>query len=271
MSGIGDVIRDVVDPFDFLGSDSAERATETQLALGGTALEETRRQFDMGQSRLEPFFQEAVPAIQLQAALSGAQGPEAQAQAFANFQEDPGTQFLRDEGTRLINAEAGATGGLGGGQRLRELTKFSQGLALQDLSNRFNRLGAVSGAGQTAATNQVQLGQRFSSDVGGILGNQANIVAGGQQAQQQGTNNLIQTGLTAGAIFSDARLKTNIEKVGELDSGLPWYVWDWTDEALGFVDKQPAEGVIAQEVAKVFPLAVSERNGFLTVDYGGIH
>jgi len=86
-----------------------------------------------------------------QQALSGALGPEAQAEAFANFQEDPGTQFLREQGLRLIESGAGVTGGLGGGDRLRELTKFSQGLALQNLGSRFNQLGAVTGTGLTAA------------------------------------------------------------------------------------------------------------------------
>jgi hypothetical protein len=90
-------------------------------------------------------------SFQIQQALSGALGPEAQGLAFEQFQESPGVEFLRNQGLRLIESGAGATGGLGGGDRLRALTEFSQGLALQDLSNQFNRLGAVTGTGLTAA------------------------------------------------------------------------------------------------------------------------
>lgn len=111
----------------------------------------TRELFAETKEQLLPFIEGGQPAFEKQQALSGALGPEAQAAAFSAFQEDPGTEFLREQGLRLIDTGAGATGGLGGGERLRELTKFSQGLALQDLSNRFNRLGAVTGTGLTAA------------------------------------------------------------------------------------------------------------------------
>lgn len=272
MSGLGDILGKITDPGDFLGVRSGREATAAQVGTAREALSETERQFDIGQERLEPFFQEAVPAFQRQAALSGARGSEEQAQAFQQFQESPGTQFLREQGLRLIDTGAAATGGLGGGQRLRELTKFSQGLAEQDLSNQFNRLGIVSGRGQTAATQQAGLGQQFSQDVGSILGQQASIIGAGQQAQAQTTSNLIGSaaGLAA-SFFSDSRLKKNIEKVGNLASGLAWYLWEWTDEASDLVGDQPAHGVMAQEVQIIFPEAVALKDGFLAVNYSRIY
>ena len=272
MSSISGFLGKLTGSGDFFGARSGAEATAKQLQSSREALEETRRQFDIGQERLEPFFAEAVPALGLQAAFSGARGPEAQREAFADFQEDPGTEFLRGEGLRLINSGAGATGGLGGGERLRELTRFSQGLALQDVGRRFSQLGVISGAGQTAATESARLGERFGQNVSGIFGQQANIIGAGQQAQQQSKSNLIGTaaGLAA-AFFSDIRLKENIRKVGELDSGLGLYTWDWTDEALEFVGDQVAEGVLANEVMTVFPDAVTDVGGFLTVDYRRIH
>jgi hypothetical protein len=67
--------------------------------------------------------------------------------------------------------------------------------------------------------------------------------------------------------FSDARLKDNRKRIGRLGD-LGWYEWDWNDEAKAVgADKQPPYGVIAQEVAKVMPHAVSERDGYLAVDY----
>jgi len=94
---------------------------------------------------------------------------------------------------RLIESGAGATGGLGGGDRLRELTKFSQGLALQDLSTRFGRLGDVARTGLTAVGNVGNLraglgAQQVGSITGagaakgrGITGSAAGFRAGLQQ------------------------------------------------------------------------------------------
>jgi len=106
--------------------------------------------------------------------LAGALGPEEQAQAFAAFQEDPGTGFLREQGLRLVETGAAATGGTGGGERLRELTRFGQGLALQDLSNRFNRLGATARGEEAVIARQ----QAAAGTLGGLRAG-----AGAQQSQ----------------------------------------------------------------------------------------
>lgn len=135
----------------------------------------TRELFGETKEQLLPFIQGGTPAFEQQQALSGALGPEAQAEAFANFQEDPGTAFLKEQGLRLIESGAGATGGLGGGDRLRELTKFSQGLALQNLGSRFNQLGAVTGTGLTAA-----------QALGGVSGGAASGISQALQAAGAG-------------------------------------------------------------------------------------
>ena len=66
----------------------------------------------------------------------------------------------------------------------------------------------------------------------------------------------------AGA-FSDKRLKTDIEKVGK-KNGFNLYSFRFKGHATKFV------GVMAQEVEKIMPEAVGERDGFLTVDYDKI-
>lgn len=142
---------------------------------GREAAQVTRELFGETKEQLLPFIEGGQPAFQQQQALSGALGQEAQAEAFANFQEDPGTQFLREQGLRLIESGAGAGGGLGGGDRLRELTKFSQGLALQNLGSRFNQLGAVTGTGLTAA-----------QALGGVSGGAASGISQALQAAGAG-------------------------------------------------------------------------------------
>jgi hypothetical protein len=68
-----------------------------------------------------------------------------------------------------------------------------------------------------------------------------------------------------GAIFSDINLKENIKKVGALDNGLNLYSYNYKD---GYdLPKGKQVGVMAQEVEKVIPEAVTEIGGFKAVNY----
>lgn len=174
---------------------AAKEAARAQVGAAERGEALTERRFEAVRGGLQPFISGGLPAFEQQQALSGALGPEAQAAAFQAFQEDPGTQFLREQGLRLIGTGAATTGGLGGGERLRELTRFSQGLALQDLGARFNRLGAVSGAGLQAAQalggvsgQATALQTGFSGQAGAA---QALGILGSQQATSQGIQQLV--------------------------------------------------------------------------------
>jgi len=70
-----------------------------------------------------------------------------------------------------------------------------------------------------------------------------------------------------GTSYSDKRLKTNIV-VLEIKNKLSWCKWTWNNAAnkLGLFGE--SAGYIANEVAEVFPNAVSIKNGFLAIDYG---
>jgi len=72
--------------------------------------------------------------------------------------------------------------------------------------------------------------------------------------------------------FSDIRLKENIEHYDTVD-GVNYYTWDWNDKgkALG-ADQHPSIGVLAQEVLKTHPHAVTQgEDGYLKVNYGMIN
>jgi hypothetical protein len=110
------------------------------------------------------------------------------------FQATPGYQFNLDEGARAINAQMAARGMLDSTARGRALSRFSQGLAAQEYNNYLNRLGALSGVGQTAATNlgmagqgAAQAGGQFLAQAGGAQG--AGTV-GAFNALNQGVENL---------------------------------------------------------------------------------
>lgn len=72
--------------------------------------------------------------------------------------------------------------------------------------------------------------------------------------------------------WSDTRLKENIEHYDTVD-GVNYYTWDWNDKGkeLG-ADQHPSIGVLAQEVLKTHPHAVTQgEDGYLRVNYGMIN
>jgi len=71
-------------------------------------------------------------------------------------------------------------------------------------------------------------------------------------------------GALGSRILSDARLKTDIRRVGALDNGVGVYAYRYLGGETVHV------GVLAQELAQVRPDAVHDMGGFLAVDYGAL-
>ena len=90
--------------------------------------------------------------------------------------------------------------------------------------------------------------------------------------QKTGLGDILGTGAQLYAtklMFSDKTLKDNIKPIGKSENGHNLYTWDWNDKAkkLGITD--PTTGVIAQEVMKYMPEAVTKNaNGYYMVNYG---
>lgn len=141
-------------------------------------------QFNSATRGLTPFIQPGQQAQGLQGAFSGAMGPEAQAQAFAQYRDSPGQAYLRERGERAVTRNASALGGLGGGRVMQELQRQGIGLAEQAYGEDFNRLGQVAGQGLQAAGMAGQL----RGQAGQTLGNM------GLQGGLQASNMFQQTG-----------------------------------------------------------------------------
>ena len=90
-----------------------------------------------------------------------------------------------------------------------------------------------------------------------------------------GGNSFIDGLFTLGAAYitagSDKRMKTNIQYYDTI-RGNKYYTWEWNAKAkeIGW-DRYPTFGVIAQQVQKKYPHAVSTgKDGYLMVNYGEI-
>lgn len=85
-----------------------------------------------------------------------------------------------------------------------------------------------------------------------------------KQSELGGIGSLLGGAASIAGLFSDERLKSDIETVGYDESGRRWTTWryNWEDPRIRHF------GVIAQEVAKAEPDAVSvHESGYLVVDY----
>ena len=141
------------------------------IGLGATdAASVIGKQYFQNQGMFDPYRVGGESALQKQLALSGALGKEA---FDAAYQASPQMQFLQDRGERAVARNAAAIGGLGGGNVQRELAKFSQGLASQDLQNQIGNLQALSGTGMDASQQAATLGTRGAESMADIYGQRA--------------------------------------------------------------------------------------------------
>lgn len=181
--------------------------------------------------------------------------------------------FEGGESSRYMRNLADINEGLAGlrsGVRLQGLTQQS-GL-MQQLGGSYERYGkayqsitesmASADLGQPEVKGGLGLDQLFGigQSVGGLFGGGAGV---SPQMAAAGGSAAISGATAAMSLFSDRRLKRNIKRVGRV-RGHNWYTWDWRDGS------GSSEGVIAQEIAETRPDLVFERDGFLTVNYGGL-
>lgn len=124
---------------------------------------------------------------QMESALGKIQQPASssmtQQQAFDAFRNAPGYQFGLDQGMKAVQASAAARGGLNSGATLKALQRYGNDYAdQQGFAPYMNRLSALYGGAQTAASNIGQAGQNYASAFGQNMNNAS-------QARQQSTYN----------------------------------------------------------------------------------
>lgn len=121
---------------------------------GGTSaalsqLAETRA---AGLGQLEPYTSAGSSAIQREAALSGALGPEAQQAAINSFIESPGQAYLRQQQEKALLRNQAAIGGLGGGNVRSALQEQAMNIAATQQQQYLENLRSLASRGQQAAT-----------------------------------------------------------------------------------------------------------------------
>lgn len=186
----------------------------------------------------------------------------------ADFQQDPGYQFRMQEGSKALEGSAAARGSLHSGATLKALTKYGQDFASNEFNNaynrfnadrdrRFNRLASLAGAGQTANSQVAQGGMNYANQAGANMVGIGNAEAANHIGRANRMNqwmdrseDMMMKG--AGMMFSDARLKTDIEEVDpkdlrELKAAIKPYLFRYKNDAHG---EGEWLGIMAQDIEK---------------------
>jgi hypothetical protein len=201
----------------------------------------------------------------------------------------PNYRFGLDQGMGQFNAQANAAGGLIGGNAIQGAQQFAQGYAQNSLADAFNQyqanrsnvvsnVNAMTNIGQQANATTATAASGATTNASNMLSSIGNAQAAGTMGQANAyagalnniSNYAMLYGMRSGQPGSDIRMKQNIEAIGLLPNGLTVYSWDYKPE---FKDDEYCGhgkfvGVMAQEVEKVIPDAVTTRaDGFKMVDY----
>ena len=285
---------------------SAKQAAKEQTKSAREGIEEQRRQFDAAQqvfspyvgagtqaiAGLQPYAQAGVGSLQQQQALLGLLGPEAQQQAIAQIEQGGGFQAQVRQGEEALLQRASATGGLRGGNIQAALAQFRPQMLQQAIEDQYGRLGGLTALGQTTTQNIAQLGQasaagqsaaglQTGADIAGLLGIQGAARAGSRLQQGAAASNVLNIpaqfiGMQYGSgvknpnfdslmkAFSDQRLKKNVARLGTRSDGLGVYEFEYIWGGGRQI------GLMAQEVAILYPDAIGESGGYMTVDYGRV-
>jgi hypothetical protein len=172
-----------------------------------------------------------------------------------------GRKGLLGYGANILSGVRGAGLTTGAGRRAFDLSTAQLGLGAEQFEKEFGfgqeKFGKTLDWEKERFARQLEL-ERETAEAG-LWGD---IISGGMSA----------LGSAAGisAMASDKRLKENIVKIGKY-KGFNLYRWDWKNSAKKAIKSFPTIGVMAQEVKKIIPEAVFERNGYLMVDYNMIY
>ena len=194
---------------------------------------------------------QGVGAQNVLAGALGVPGSDASAAqaGFQQFQDASGFDNVLDRAMRGVVGGQAAGGLLRSGSTGNALLTRSNELQQQSYGNYLQNLAGLSSLGLNAGGLVANAGQTSQSTGGrpSTAGSIASTVGG------------------IASIFSDRRMKTDIEKLEEMPDGLGVYRFRY----LGQSEKNI--GVMADEVAKLRPHALGPKvAGFATVNYGAL-
>lgn len=193
----------------FMQSDAANKAAQTQDALGNRALNLQAKTIEQARNDSMPWMLAGQGALQqylgeMGLSKTGADGKPFQSQ----FTATPGYDFAVKEGEKGAVQNMAALGMKGSGAALKALTKFRQGLATGEYNNYMTRLSNVATGGQQQTNDNNATAMQGAGMQSATLGDIGNSRASGYTGQANAWSGAMQgIGNTAG--YALGRLNNN--------------------------------------------------------------
>lgn len=184
ISGIGSLASGL------FGASASRHAANQQAAMEQQAIDLQRQQFQQTQQNLAPFMGAGTNAVNSLQTLLGL-GPQGMGGAGAALASTPGYQFQLGQGLQALQA-ANSARGVGGGNAMKALMQYGQGLASGTYQNQVGNLANLAGLGESAAANTGSFGAGSANAISQLLGGIGNANAAGTI----GSANAIGGGLT---------------------------------------------------------------------------
>ncbi|QNQ62518.1 tail fiber domain-containing protein [Brucella sp. 6810] len=225
-------IRDLLNtPFEFNNQDAANWA------------------YDLGSQRLDPRFAQDEEKLRTTLKNKGIQeGSEAW-----NTEMSRMTQAKNDAYNQLMLTGRGQAFSEALAQRNQPLNEIIGLMSGSQIQNPAQMSGATPQTGVANTDYTGLVNQKYQSELNSYQSKMGGLFGLGSAAM----------GILP---FSDRRLKRDIERIGTLANGLPWYRFNykWDDK-----DAAPREGLMSDDVRHVIPDAVviDPASGFDTVNY----
>lgn len=268
---MGFSLGDLVDPFDIFGgddaADAAKEAANIQARSSEAGIAESRRQYDELVKRMQPFFDRgvnALPGVDQATSVGGLDSRLAEIFGSNTF------GALQDQRMRAVQNQMNQSGMRRSDAGLNAVASVPTDLGLMIEQMLYGRQMDAVSSGQNAAAGIGSAGMQTGANISSMLAQQGNAraqgVIGAQQAQSAAMTNMINTGLTVGALmFSDPRLKTNITKIGQIKE-LGLYTWEWAENVPVWAQRMRL-GFLTTEVRENYPHHVGTVHGFDAVNY----
>lgn len=239
---------------------AADEALREQRRAGNRSIALQREQFDQAREDLNPYREIGGGR------LKDLAGDDFQRDfTMGDFQKDPGYNFRMQEGMKALEGSAAARGSLNSGATLKALSRYGQDFASNEYNNAYNRFNAdrdrrygrlldLANVGLQASGQQINAGQNYANQAGSTMIGMGNAAASKYLGQADQFRQAVQGGAqgAAQAYYSDCRLKTNIEPVGqeeikELKAAIKPYRFNYVSKEFGQGDWV---GVMAQDLEK---------------------
>ena len=197
-----------------ISGNASKKAASQQAEAAQYAAELQAQQVEKARALLNPYVQGGNAAqnqyLQQLGLARGEDGQYTKAIGADGKPIDPYSQFaesdnykqLLDYGNRNILAQAGATGGLRGGNTQALLAQSAPSLLSQLYQQRLANLSPLISVGQNAASNSANIGQNGANNIGSLAVNQGNNEAGYSLLQGKQYGSLI-SGLGSNTAFTN--------------------------------------------------------------------